>query len=293
MLIFVALLWWVAATDGAMSVDSESLVTAPVATATESWGEASEGVVVAPELTTPSSVAEASPWQSFVTSVRSHAASDIGLLLIQLVVILLVVRVVGWLFARLHQPTVIGEILAGILLGPSLLGAVWPEAMETLFPVYSLGNLELLSQFGLILFMFTIGMELRMKDLKGQAQQAFIISQSGIIFPFILGIVLTYGLYSRPELLSEGSSFLSLSLFVGISLSITAFPVLARIIQERSLSHSHLGRLALSTAAMGDIVAWLMLAAIMAVSQGGSFTSAEGVVLRVLHDIMGVGGDAL
>ena len=274
MLIFVALLWWVAATDGVMSGASESLVTAPVATMTEPLDEASEGAVVALNLTTPSSAMEATPWQSFVTSVRSHAASDIGLLLIQLVVILLVVRVVGWLFARLHQPTVIGEILAGILLGPSLLGAVWPEAMKTLFPVHSLGNLELLSQFGLILFMFTIGMELRMKDLKGQAQQAFVISQSGIIFPFILGILLTYGLYSRPELLSEGSSFLSLALFVGISLSITAFPVLARIIQERSLSHSHLGRLALSTAAMGDIVAWLMLAAIMAVSQGGSFTSA-------------------
>lgn len=273
MLIFVALLWWVAATDGAMSGSSESLVTAPVA-ATESLSELPEGASLPQGATTLSPAGEASPWQSFVTSVRTHAASDIGMLLIQLVVILLVVRVVGWLFARLHQPTVIGEILAGILLGPSLLGAVWPEAMETLFPVHSLGNLELLSQFGLILFMFTIGMELRMKDLKGQAQQAFIISQSGIIFPFILGIILTYRLYSRPELLSDGSSFLSLALFVGISLSITAFPVLARIIQERSLSHSHLGRLALSTAAMGDIVAWLMLAAIMAVSQGGSFTSA-------------------
>ena len=273
MLIFVALLWWVAATDQAMSGSSEALVTAPVAT-TESLSELPEGASLPQGATTLSPAGEASPWQSFVTSVRTHAASDIGMLLIQLVVILLVVRVVGWLFARLHQPTVIGEILAGILLGPSLLGAVWPEAMETLFPVHSLGNLELLSQFGLILFMFTIGMELRMKDLKGQAQQAFIISQSGIIFPFILGIILTYGLYSRPELLSEGSSFLSLALFVGISLSITAFPVLARIIQERSLSHSHLGRLALSTAAMGDIVAWLMLAAIMAVSQGGSFTSA-------------------
>ena len=273
MLIFVALLWWVAATDQAMSGSTEALVTAPVAT-TESLSELPEGTSLPQGATILSPAGEASPWQSFVASVRTHAASDIGMLLIQLVVILLVVRVVGWLFARLHQPTVIGEILAGILLGPSLLGAVWPEAMETLFPAHSLGNLELLSQFGLILFMFTIGMELRMKDLKGQAQQAFIISQSGIIFPFILGIVLTYGLYSRPELLSEGSSFLSLSLFVGISLSITAFPVLARIIQERSLSHSHLGRLALSTAAMGDIVAWLMLAAIMAVSQGGSFTSA-------------------
>ena len=256
MLIFVALLWWVAATDQAMSGSSEALVTAPVAT-TESLSELPEGTSLPQGATTLSPAGGTSPWQSFVVSVRTHAASDIGMLLIQLVVILLVVRVVGWLFARLHQPTVIGEILAGILLGPSLLGAVWPEAMETLFPAHSLGNLELLSQFGLILFMFTIGMELRMKDLKGQAQQAFIISQSGIIFPFILGIVLTYGLYSRPELLSEGSSFLSLSLFVGISLSITAFPVLA-----------------LSTAAMGDIVAWLMLAAIMAVSQGGSFTSA-------------------
>lgn len=273
MLIFVALLWRVAATDQAMSGSSEALVTAPVAT-TESLSELPEGASLPQGATTLSPAVETSPWQSFVASVRTHAASDIGMLLIQLVVILLVVRVVGWLFARVHQPTVIGEILAGILLGPSLLGAVWPEAMETLFPAHSLGNLELLSQFGLILFMFTIGMELRMKDLKGQAQQAFIISQSGIIFPFILGIVLTYGLYSRPELLSEGSSFLSLALFVGISLSITAFPVLARIIQERSLSHSHLGRLALSTAAMGDIVAWLMLAAIMAVSQGGSFTSA-------------------
>ena len=273
MLIFVALLWWAAATDQAMSGSSEALVTAPVAT-TESLSELPEGASLPQGATTLSPAGEASPWQSFVTSVRTHAASDIGMLLIQLVVILLVVRVVGWLFARLHQPTVIGEILAGILLGPSLLGAVWPEAMETLFPAHSLGNLELLSQFGLILFMFTIGMELRMKDLKGQAQQAFIISQSGIIFPFILGIILTYRLYSRPELLSDGSSFLSLALFVGISLSITAFPVLARIIQERSLSHSHLGRLALSTAAMGDIVAWLMLAAIMAVSQGGSFTSA-------------------
>ena len=106
MLIFVALLWWVAATDGAMSGSSESLVTAPVATATESWGEASEGAVVAPASPALSPAGEASPWQSFVTSVRSHAASDIGMLLIQLVVILLVVRVVGWLFARLHQPTV-------------------------------------------------------------------------------------------------------------------------------------------------------------------------------------------
>lgn len=214
-----------------------------------------------------------SPWQNFVQSVSHHALSDIGMLLVQLVVILVVVRLVGWIFTKLHQPTVIGEILAGILLGPSLLGYLWPEGMELLFPEHSLRNLELLSQFGLILFMFTIGMELRMRDIKGQAREALIISQSGIILPFVLGVFLTYSIFHDPAL-GITSNFLSLSLFVGISLSITAFPVLARIIQERSLSHSHLGRLALSTAASGDIVAWLMLAAIMAVSQGGSFTSA-------------------
>ena len=126
MLIFVALLWWVAATDQAMSGSSEALATAPVAT-TESLSELPEGTSLPQGATTLSPAGEASPWQSFVASVRAHVASDIGMLLIQLVVILLVVRVVGWLFARLHQPTVIGEILAGILLGPSLLGAVWPE----------------------------------------------------------------------------------------------------------------------------------------------------------------------
>lgn len=264
--LFVALLWWIGAVDEQMTT---SLSVAP-----------------------GSSSGEPAPWDSFMHSVGRHAGSNIGMILIQMVIILLVVRAVGWLFTRLHQPTVIGEILAGILLGPSLLGSIWPEAMESLFPERSLGNLELLSQFGLILFMFTIGMELRIKDLKGQAQQALVISQSGIFIPFILGVLLTYGLSSRSELLTEGGSFLSLSLFVGISLSITAFPVLARIIQERSLSHSHLGRLALSTAAMGDIVAWLMLAATMAVSQGGSFTSALynmlflGVYLAVIFGIL-------
>lgn len=301
MLLFVALLWWVGSIDESMSSTTESIASTPAAVTVEPRSEAEgEAPSVLPSSSMASPESEGTPWGSFVRSVRAHAASDIGMLLIQLVVILLVVRAVGWLFARLRQPTVIGEILAGILLGPSLLGAVWPEAMETLFPAHSLGNLELLSQFGLILFMFTIGMELRMKDLKGQAQQAFVISQSGIIIPFILGILLTYGLYSRPELLSGESSFLSLALFVGISLSITAFPVLARIIQERSLSHSHLGRLALSTAAMGDIVAWLMLAAIMAVSQGGSFVSALynllflviylGVIFGILRPLFGLLG---
>ena len=296
MALFVAILWWVGATDRRWDSTPTATTQTSVATTTGALSNGGGEEL----LPSPAVGLETTAWDSFLSSVRGHMASDIGMLLIQLVVILLVVRVVGWLFARLRQPTVIGEILAGILLGPSLLGAVWPEAMETLFPEHSLGNLELLSQFGLILFMFTIGMELRMKDLKGHAQQALVISQSGIIIPFILGVILTYSLYTHPDIVAEGSSFLSLALFVGISLSITAFPVLARIIQERSLAHSHLGRLALSTAAMGDIVAWLMLAAIMAVSQGGSFTSALynllflalylGVIFGVLRPLFGLLG---
>lgn len=126
------------------------------------------GGVVAPILdrSTPLGLVRQSPFDTFLTTVQHHMHTSIGILLLQIIVILTAVRFVGWIFKKLKQPTVIGEIVAGILLGPSLLGWLWPEAMEWLFPQKSLPNLELLSQFGLILFMFTIGMELRIKDIK-------------------------------------------------------------------------------------------------------------------------------
>lgn len=210
-------------------------------------------------------------FSAFREGVQHHVATTIGRLLLQIVVILSVARGVGWVFARLEQPTVIGEIVAGILLGPSLLGAVSPEFSSWIFPEESIVNIELLSQFGLILFMFTIGMELRIADIKAQARNSIVISQSGIFIPFILGLLLSVATYQR---YASEVPFFPLALFIGISMSITAFPVLARIVQERNMSRTYLGKLALNTAAAGDIMAWLMLAAIMAITQSGSVASA-------------------
>lgn len=211
-------------------------------------------------------------FNSFTDSVAHHFGGAIGVLLLQIIVILSVARLVAWAFGKIGQPTVIGEIIAGILLGPSLLGLVWPAAYETLFPIESLGNLELLSQFGLIFFMFIIGMELRLSDLKDSFRQSMVISHTGIFIPFLLGMLLSYITYEKYA--AEFTTFLPYALFVGISMSITAFPVLARIIQERRIGKTHLGMLSISTAAVGDISAWLMLAGVMAITQSGSFLSA-------------------
>src|SRR5690606_23352050 len=155
----------------------------------------------------------------------------LALLLFQIVTIVIVARILGWFFNKIGHPSVIGEIIAGIVLGLSLFGMYFPEASAAIFPVESLGNLERLCQVGLILFMFVVGMELDLKVLKTKAQEAVVISHSSIIIPFALGMILAYFTYSN--FAPEGVNFLSFSLFMGIAMSITAFPVLARIVQER------------------------------------------------------------
>lgn len=209
--------------------------------------------------------------ETFRLSVEHHLHSSIGLLLLQILVILVTVRLVGWIFKRIGQPAVIGEICAGIMLGPSLLGRVAPEVFEGLFPASSLGNIRLLSNFGLILFMFVIGMELRLSDIRKRFVSSTVISHVGIFVPFVLSLPLSYYIYETYA--AETTTFLSFSLFVGIAMSITAFPVLARIIQEQGLQRKPLGKLALATAASSDITAWLMLAGIIAISQSGSIAS--------------------
>lgn len=221
--------------------------------------------------TSTTSTTNYSAFSAFRESVSHHASSTVGMLLMQIVVILIVSRAMGWLFAKIKQPTVIGEIVSGIVLGPSLLGAISPDLFQLLFPPESLAALELLSVFGLILFMFTIGMELNLGDIKAQFRNAFIISQASTIIPFILGMGLAVTLY---QTLAPHVPFIPMTLFMGISMSITAFPVLARIIQERGMNRTDMGKLALNTAASADIFAWLLLAAIMAVSQSGSYVSS-------------------
>ena len=249
------------------------------------WGTLQLGEALTPTLLRPVQAGETtftSAFRDFNTSVTHHIHSTIGVLLLQILIILLAARAMGWLFRKLHQPAVIGEIVAGILLGPSLFGRVAPGAFTSLFPVESLPNIQLLSNFGLILFMFAIGMELRLGDIRRQLKSSLIISHAGIFIPFALSLPLSYAIYT--EYASGLTSFMPFALFIGISMSITAFPVLARIIQENHLQRSYLGKLSLSTAAAGDITAWLLLAAIIAISQSGSvWSTGYNLLFLVLY----------
>lgn len=208
-----------------------------------------------------------SAWDDFVVSMEHNFQEPLAILLAQIVMIILTARFFGWIFKRIGQPTVIGEIIAGIVLGPSLVGMYFPEFSAALFPVESLGNLKFLSQIGLILFMFVIGMELDIKVLKNKASEAIVISHASIVIPFALGIGLSYFVYN--QFAPAGVEFLSFSLFMGIAMSITAFPVLARIVQERGIHKTRLGAIVITCAAADDITAWCLLAVVIAIVKAG------------------------
>lgn len=216
-------------------------------------------------------------WQDFLDSLHHSLRHPLAILLAQIVTIIIAARIMGWVCIKIKQPVVIGEMLAGIILGPSLLGLHFPEISTVLFPVDSLNNLQFLSQIGLILFMFIIGMELDLNVLKNKAHDAVVISHASIIIPFTLGVSLAYFLYQHYA--PANVEFLSYSLFIGISMSITAFPVLARIIQERGLQKSKLGALVITCAAADDITAWCILAVVIAIVKAGAATSAIFTIL--------------
>lgn len=197
---------------------------------------------------------------------------SLSVLILQILVIIIASRILGWLMSLIGQPTVIGEILAGIALGPSLLGLFFPDASSFLFPPQSLGALEFLSQIGLILFMFIIGMELDINILKKQAGSAIFISNVSIVVPFVSGVALALYLFS--SFAPAGSRFVPFALFMGISLSITAFPVLARIVQERGITRTPLGITAISSAAINDITAWGILAIVVAIANAHAINGA-------------------
>lgn len=218
----------------------------------------------------------------FLSSVYHNIGEPAAMLLLQILAILVVSRIFGFIFVRLGQPTVIGEILAGIVLGPSLLGYFSPEAYHFLFSEASLSNIYIISQLGLVLFMFTIGMELDLSMLKNKMGVTFVISNSSIIFPYLLGMLLAYYLY--PQFAVNHTDFTSFALFIGISMSITAFPVLARIVQEKGLSKSHLGTISIASAAFNDVTAWCILAAVIAISKTGSFESSlYNILFSILY----------
>ena len=202
-------------------------------------------------------------------------------LLLQLVTILLMARLMGALMRLAGQPAVIGEMAAGILLGPSLFGWVSPAAFAFVFPESSLATLQLLSQIGVCLFLFVVGMDLDVSHLKDKASAAVIISQSSIIVPAALGGGMALVLFSAYS--GAGATALTFMLFMIISMSITAFPVLARILDERKLSRTPLGAMALTCAAVNDVTAWSLLAGIVAIAQASGFT---GSLLRLVEVIV-------
>jgi Kef-type K+ transport system membrane component KefB len=212
----------------------------------------------------------------FADSLSHHVHTSIAILLLQIIAILFVARIFGWIFTKIGQPSVIGEIVSGIILGPSVFAQIAPGTFAFLFSADTLQNIDVLSQIGLILFMFAIGMELDLTEVKKNMEKTFIISHTGIVFPFFCGVLaafLTYPIYAAAT-----TPFLSYALFIGISMSITAFPVLARIIQEKGFSRTRQGALILSSAANGDITAWCLLAMVIAVAHSGTIAGAVYVI---------------
>jgi Kef-type K+ transport system membrane component KefB len=188
-------------------------------------------------------------------------------LILQLIIIVLATRAFGTVAHRLGQPAVIGEISAGVLLGPSLLGWTMPRAGGFLFPDESMPILQLLSQIGVLLFMFIVGVELEPSYLRGKARAAIAVSHLSIIIPFTLGVALSLALFTRYA--PPGVPFHAFALFFGIAMSITAFPVLARILEERHLTHTPLGSTAITCAAVDDVTAWSILAFVVAITTAG------------------------
>ncbi|HEX4949035.1 MAG TPA: cation:proton antiporter [Blastocatellia bacterium] len=199
------------------------------------------------------------------------------LLLAQIGTILIAARLVGWLFQRLHQARVVGEMVAGILLGPSLLGWLAPQLSAVLFPADSLGALSALSQIGLMLFMFLIGLELDWKHLRELGRAAAFTSLASIVVPFVLGCGLAFFLYA--QFAAPGISFTGFALFIGTAISITAFPVLARILTESNLLRTKVGVLAITCAAVNDATAWCILAGVIVIVRASTLTAPLWLIL--------------
>jgi Kef-type K+ transport system membrane component KefB len=191
----------------------------------------------------------------------------------QLGLILLFCRLVGMLAARLGQPQVVAEMIAGVLLGPSLLGLLWPEGFTRLFPADSLRILFPISQLGLALYMFVVGLEFRVDIVRQNYKSSIAVSLAGMVAPFVLGAGLGYYFFHHTELFPKQTSELEAMLFLGASMCITAFPMLARIIHFKGLAGTTMGTVALGAGAIDDAMAWCLLAVVLA-SFSGDFSQA-------------------
>lgn len=200
-------------------------------------------------------------------------------LLLALAAVVTLGRMLGALFRRIHQPPVIAEVIAGLVLGPSLLGRVAPDAYRYILPSDVAPFLGVLAQFGIILYMFLVGVELNPERLRGRLRAAVIVSQASILLPLVLGVTLALSLH--PRFAPADVPVVHFALFLGIAMSITAFPVLARILADRGMTRTKLGALALTCAAINDVTAWCLLAFVVGVVNATG-RSVGGIVVMTV-----------
>lgn len=210
---------------------------------------------------------------------------------LQMAVILLACRVVGAWAKRLGQPQVVGEMIAGVLLGPSLLGWIWPGSTDWIFTRESRGILYAGAQLGVGLYMFLVGLEFRTDQFRSRARSALCVSLAGMLVPLILGALLVLWLHNVPGIFAPNIRYFEAALFLGAAIAITAFPMLARIISERGLSGTPLGTLALSAGAIDDAVAWGLLAVVL--STFGASSPFEFGTFRIGAEVVAIGGSLI
>jgi Kef-type K+ transport system membrane component KefB len=230
---------------------------------------------------------ETLPAPAPVAVAHPHVTSGASLLqhtLLALTVVILVARLLGRVFGRIQQPAVIGEVVAGIALGPSLLGRVAPHLSSYLLPPEVAPSLALIANVGIILYMFIVGLELDLRALRQLGPATVAISHASITLPFTLGAGLALWLY--PSYCTKGVPFTVFALFIGVSMSVTAFPVLARILKDRGIQTSRLGVMALTCAAANDVTAWCLLALVVAVATAAVGSAVLTAVLAVVFIVL-------
>lgn len=210
---------------------------------------------------------------------------------LQMAVILVACRLVGIVARKVGQPQVVGEMITGVILGPSLLGIIWPESTSLIFTPESRGILEVGAQLGVGLYMFLVGLEFDVSLFRKRVRSAVAVSIAGMAVPFLLGSLLTPWLLEIPGLFSEKTQFYQASLFLGAAIAITAFPMLARIISERGLAGTPLGTLALAAGAIDDAAAWCVLAIVLASFGATQPVSAFGI--QIGPQVIAIGGSVL
>ena len=213
----------------------------------------------------------------FAANAPTKSLTSFTHVLLALVVIILSARAVGFVFRRFHQPPVIGEMIAGILLGPSLLGQVAPAAFAYLFPRQMTPYLSVIADIGVILYMFLVGVELNTKLLQERTHASVATSHASIVLPFLLGSAMALWLY--PMYSTNDIRFVVFALFMGVSMSVTAFPVLARVVTDRGMQDDPLGATALACAAVDDVTAWCLFALVVGVARSHAQNSVLTLVL--------------